>query len=189
MSETPVTPEDDGIPNYANDDSSAYDEADRPLFDDSPAALPGDDADALPPVDIGPEEEADLSEQPRSNDVASVDHESWVDSQSGIGVTDEEGDVTVEVGPVDVQPVDTNVDVPPPDMRPEDADVTIYDVNGPGGPGKPVGRLVDSSSAPVDPAPQTNDDVTAFDSHEIEGLSPEESAMHVVDDPDATIAD
>lgn len=185
MSETPVSPEDDGIPKTADDDSFAYDLGDHPSFDDSPPSMPGDDADALPPVEIGAEEEADLSELPRSNDVASVDHESWEDSESGVGDTGE-GDVTVEVQPVDVQPVDTNVDVLPPDARPEDADVTLYDVDEPG---EPVGRLVDSSSAPVDPAPPTNDDVTAFDSHEIEGLSPEESAMHVVDDPDATIAD
>jgi uncharacterized protein DUF5709 len=186
MSETPFSPEDDGIPDYANDDSSAYDEGTRPLFDDSPAALPGTDLDELPPVDIGPEEEADLNELPRSNDVASADHETWVDSQSGIGVTESEGDVAVEVGPVDVQPVNTNVDVPPPDVRGEDADITLDDVNQPG---YPVGRLVDSTSAPVDPTPTTTDDVTAFDTHETEGLSPEESAMHVVDDPDATIAD
>jgi hypothetical protein len=186
MSERPISPEDDGIPNYANDDSSAYDEADRPLFDDSPAALPGNDWDALPPVDVGPEEEADLSELPYSNDLASADHETWVDSESGIGVTEQEGDVTVEVGPIDVQPVSTNLDVRPPDALGEDTEVTSYDVNELG---YPVGRLVESSSSPVDPAPQTNDDVTAFDTHETEGLSPEESAMHVVDDPDATVAD
>lgn len=35
--------EDSGIPDYADDASTAYDEADRPRLDDSPAALPGEE--------------------------------------------------------------------------------------------------------------------------------------------------
>lgn len=185
MSETPVSPEDDGIPNYADDDSSAYDIGDRPSFDDSPAALPVDDPEALPPEEVGPEEEADLSEWPPNLDAATVDHEAWVDSESGIGVTDDGEFVVEEVEPVDVQPVDTNVDVAPPDSPGEDTDVTLYEVDEPG---DPVGRLVESSSDPIDGEPDPNDDVTAFDSGEREGLSPEESAMHLVEDPDTPLA-
>lgn len=186
MSETPISPEDDGIPNYADDDSSAYDLGDRPSFDDSPAALPADEPQALPADEIGPEEEADLSEWPPNADAATVDHEAWIDSQSGIGVTaDDDGEIVAEVEPVDVQPVDTNVDVAPPDTPAEDTDVTLYEVDDAG---DPVGRLVRSSSDPVDGTPDPGDDVTAFDSGEVGGLTPEESAMHVVDDPDQSLA-
>jgi hypothetical protein len=185
MRETPISPEDDGIPNYADDDSSAYDLGDRPSFDDSPAALPVDDPEALPPEEIGPEEEADLSEWPPNADVASADHEAWIDSQSGIGVSDDDGDVTVEVEPVDVQPLGTTLDVAPPDTPAEDTDVTLYDVDEPG---DPVGRLVESASDPVDGTAPRDNDVTAFDSNEFEGLSPEEAAMHFVEDPDKPLA-
>ncbi len=43
----PSTPEDEGIPDYANDDSTAYDDTDRPRFRDSPPPLPGDRPQAL----------------------------------------------------------------------------------------------------------------------------------------------
>lgn len=36
------TPEEEGIPDYADDTSTAYEEADRPRFRDSPAELPAD---------------------------------------------------------------------------------------------------------------------------------------------------
>ena len=67
----------------------------------------------------------------------------------------------------------------------EDIDVTLYDIDEPG---DPVGRLVESSSDPVDGTPPRDNDVTAFDSHELEGLSPEEAAMHFVEDPDTPLA-
>lgn len=168
MSETSVSPEDDGIPGYADDESTAYDLGDRPSFEDSPAALPGRDPEALPPEEIGPEEEADLSEATPNEDAAIVDHEAYIDSQSGIGVSDD-GDLLFDVEPVDVEPVGTTLDVRPPDTPAEDTDVTLYEVDEGG---DPVGRLIESDSGPVD----------VYDSHEIEGLSAEESAMHITED-------
>ena len=165
MSESSISPEDDGIPSYADDESSAYDIGDRPSFEDSPAALPGDEPEALPPEEIGPEEEADLSEQPWNADAADFDHESYVESESGIGVTGDERGVLV-----DVEPADPSVSSTSLDARAEDADVTLYDVDEPG---DPVGRLE-----------ETSDPGVGFDSHEVEGLSPEEAAMHTVDDPE-----
>lgn len=50
MTETPQPPErpeDEGIPDYAADTSTAYDEADRPRLDDSPPALPADEPQAV----------------------------------------------------------------------------------------------------------------------------------------------
>jgi hypothetical protein len=49
----------------------------------------------------------------------------------------------------------------------EDTDVTLYEVDDGG---DPVGRLVESES---------HEPGAADDSHEIEGLSPEEAAMHL----------
>lgn len=50
VSETPQPPErpeDEGIPDHAADTSTAYDQADRPTFDDSPPALPADQPQAV----------------------------------------------------------------------------------------------------------------------------------------------
>lgn len=185
MSELRPSPDDEGIPDVADDDSYAYDQGDRPSFDDSPAALPEDEPTALPPEEIGPEEEADLSERPASEDAAEFDHERYVDSQSGVGVTgddDDAGVVVVEVTPVDpddVTPVDVNVDVPPDDLLENDTDITLYEVDEPG---DPVGRLIDPGD---DGALDSSSDSIAEDTNEIEGMSAEEAAMHTVDDPDA----
>jgi len=102
MSEIPASPEDDGIPKYADEDSYAYDVGDRPSFDDSPAALPGEEPAVLPAEEIGPEEEADLSEQPSNSDAATADHESYVESEAGIGVTGDDEGVVVDVEPLDL---------------------------------------------------------------------------------------
>jgi len=179
MSETPVSPEDDGIPKYADDTSYAYDVGDRPSFEDSPTALPADEPAVLPPEEIGPEEEADLSELPASQDAATADHETYVDSESGIGVSDDDIGVVVEVAPVDA-----SVDVPPPDAPAEAGDVTLYDVDEPG---DPVTRLVESTSD-VDGVP-SDDGMVAFESGEVEGLTQEEAAMHIVDDQRRPLAD
>ena len=41
------TPEEEGLPDYADDDSTAYEEADRPRFRDSPANLPADEPQGM----------------------------------------------------------------------------------------------------------------------------------------------
>lgn len=41
------TPEEQGIPDHADDDSTAYGEAERPRFRDSPASLPADEPQAV----------------------------------------------------------------------------------------------------------------------------------------------
>jgi hypothetical protein len=171
MSETPISSEDDGIPDYADDESSAYDTGDRPSFEDSPAALPGEDPAVLPPEVVSPEEEADLSEQPP---IASSTEES-MESESEIGVTgDGDGGVVVDAEPADTNVATTSLDRPAEDadVTAEDAGVTLYDVNEPG---DPVGRLVEAPSEPE----------AGADSDETQGLTPEESAMHTVDDPGA----
>jgi hypothetical protein len=189
MSELRPSPEEEGIPDVADDDSYAYDQGDRPSFDDSPAALPEDELEELPPEEIGPEEQADISELPASEDAAEFDHERYVDSQSGVGVTedfDEPGVVVVDVTPADedeVTPVNQNVDVPPQDWREKDTDFTLNDVNGPGA---PIGRLMDPGD---DGVVDFSGDSIGSDTHEVSGLTQEEAAMHVVDDPDAPLAE
>jgi len=179
MSELPSSPEDDGIPSHASDDSYAYDQGDRPSFDDSPAALPGYEPTVLPPEEVGPEEAADLAEQPASEDAAEFDHERYVDSQSGVGVTDDEDDLGVIV---DVAPVDSTLDGTADDYLANDTDVTLYDVDDRG---DPVGRLIDPGD---DGAFDSSSESIAVDTNEIEGMSAEEAAMHIVDDPDASVA-
>jgi hypothetical protein len=46
----------EGIPDYADDESTAYDESDRPRFEDSPA-LPGDEPVALDDFGLTGEEQ------------------------------------------------------------------------------------------------------------------------------------
>lgn len=41
------SPEDEGLPDYADDDSTAYEDVDRPRFRDSPAILPADEPQAV----------------------------------------------------------------------------------------------------------------------------------------------
>lgn len=61
MSEDPVegaaTPEAEGIPDYADDDSTAYDDTARPSFRDSPPAMPADEPQALDTPGLTAEEQ------------------------------------------------------------------------------------------------------------------------------------
>jgi hypothetical protein len=52
----PESPEDSGIPGYADDTSSAYDRGTRPSFED-PVALPGDEAVGVDDFGVTPAEE------------------------------------------------------------------------------------------------------------------------------------
>ncbi|NUT24157.1 MAG: hypothetical protein HOV77_33805 [Hamadaea sp.] len=55
----------DGIPDYADDTSTAYDTDDSErITDDTAPALPGDEPSYLPDESATPEEEADLAEGP-----------------------------------------------------------------------------------------------------------------------------
>ncbi|NUO59369.1 MAG: hypothetical protein HOV71_27645, partial [Hamadaea sp.] len=54
----------DGIPDYADDTSTAYDTGDNPRIDDTAPSLPGDEPEYLPDESATPEEEADLTEGP-----------------------------------------------------------------------------------------------------------------------------
>jgi hypothetical protein len=59
VSDTPQPagrPEDEGIPDHAVDTSTAYDEADRPRFDDSPPPLPADRPQAVDEFGVTGEE-------------------------------------------------------------------------------------------------------------------------------------
>ncbi|MEV0274746.1 DUF5709 domain-containing protein [Hamadaea sp. NPDC050747] len=61
----------DGIPDYADDTSTAYDTGDNPRIDDTAPSLPGDEPEYLPDESATPEEEADLTEGP--NEAADAD--------------------------------------------------------------------------------------------------------------------
>jgi len=51
------SPEDEGIPDYADDTSTAFDEADRPRFNDSPQVFPADRPQALDEFGLTAEEQ------------------------------------------------------------------------------------------------------------------------------------
>ncbi|NUT35606.1 MAG: hypothetical protein HOV79_21340 [Hamadaea sp.] len=157
------SPEDEGIPGYADDTSTAYDRGDRPHFDDTAPALPEDEPLELP------------TEEPSDDELA--DEAAMED----VGTGEEFGDS--DVG----EPLDAAVDEPAQDVYLEDLsaadteealkdrELTAYDLEEPG---TAVGRLeAPDSGAGID------DEATsvATDTGEVEGMSAEEAAMHTVD--------
>lgn len=51
------TPEDEGVPDYADDTSTAFNEQDRPRFNDSPYPVPGREPEALDEFGLTAEEQ------------------------------------------------------------------------------------------------------------------------------------
>lgn len=64
----PERPEDEGIPDHADDTSTAFEEGDRPRLDDSPSALPADQPVALD--DFGLTAQEQRSGEPLSDRIA-----------------------------------------------------------------------------------------------------------------------
>lgn len=160
------SPEDEGIPGYADDASTAYDRGGRPRFDDSPPSLPEDEPTGLPAEEPSDDEIADQAEL---EDVGTG--ESFGDSDVG-GPLDAAVDEPAEdVYLDDLSATDTEEAL-------QDREMTAYDLEEPGA---AVGRLeAPDSGAGVD------DEATsvASDTGEVEGLTAEESAMHTVDPAD-----
>jgi hypothetical protein len=144
----------DGIPDYADDSSTAYDRGGRPQFDDPTFALPEDEPYALAEDQPGPAEEADLSEGPSS--AASFDEEADLDEAAGFGSDYENEDLIEDEAPYS-----------PTSLEDDDE-------------GEPVGRLVAPDlGAGVD----DEDEAWGEDTGEVDELSAEESAMHITDQP------
>ncbi|MEV6966498.1 DUF5709 domain-containing protein [Hamadaea sp. NPDC051192] len=140
----------DGIPDYADDTSTAYDTGENPRIDDTAPALPGDEPEYLTDESATPAEEADLTEGP--SEALDVDRTQELDLEAGFDDPDEESDELL----IDDEEPDPYAD-----------------------PDEPVGRLV----AP-DLGAGVDDEEEAWgeDTGEADGLSAEESAMHLSDE-------
>lgn len=152
----PEEPEAEGIPDPAADTSTAYDDADRPQFDDSPPALPAETPQAVDEYGVTAAEAR--RGEPLEDKLAREDP----DVGNGPGRPAEalrDAEALAEERP-----------------RPEPGPVSAYDRSESGG---PVGRLAEpDQQALVD----TEKDEVARDEGEAGGgLSAEEAAMHEVD--------
>jgi hypothetical protein len=107
MSTTPDHTESQGLPNHADDTSTAWDDPRHPDFDDSPPALPADEPQGLDDYGLTPDEEARdeplrarmLREEP---EIALADGPDVVDGEP-VGVGDEFGEtLSLDDPPVEV---------------------------------------------------------------------------------------
>jgi hypothetical protein len=132
-------PESDGLPEYADDDSTAYDEVPSGRIADGPdpAPLPADHAVAVDRYGTTAEE----ARQGESLDYKLArEYAAAGDSAAGDrAATDDEGDALSE----DVDQVHgAFADIAPEDYDPH-SKVSMYDRPDPDEPGRPVGRLVE----------------------------------------------
>lgn len=98
--DVPETPEEEGIPDYADDTSTAYEETERPTFSDSPAALPADRPQAVDEHGVtGPEaREGEPLEQRLQREEPAEDADArWPGAGSELGeeVVTEQGETQV----------------------------------------------------------------------------------------------
>src|SRR3954453_11904744 len=115
MSQTPVDPDDDGIPRSADEESSAYDLGGRPSFEDSPAASPGEEPAELPPEQVGPEKEAAPIEGYLNAVAPEPEMASEMASESQIEIIEHDGEVLVDIEPVPMTLSASAVGSPPGD--------------------------------------------------------------------------
>jgi len=170
------SPEDEGIPETADDTSSAYDRGSRPRFDEPSVALPADDPYELPEEEVGPDEEADLTEL-SDEEAAEQDADYYAEQQSGLIPDDGAEDPELAEFDPDAQSVFTDAGYEEPDLARSRGEASYYDQREAGA---PAGRLFDPGD---DGAVDSEAEAFAEDSGEVEGLSAEESAMHIVDEP------
>jgi hypothetical protein len=163
----PNDPESDGIPDVADDTSTAYDVHDRPRFEDSPVALPGDD-DWVAVDDYGVTPEESRRDEPMNarlvrerRDVSPDDWETAADDVLADEAVSEE-ELAQAARDADAWGI----------SEPEDINRPLP---------REVGRVVE-----LDEGFGEDDEAEsiAYDSGEIEGLSAEEAAMHEVPDED-----
>jgi Family of unknown function (DUF5709) len=166
----PNDPESEGIPDVADDNSTAYDDYDRPRFNDSPASLPVDGAVAVD--DYGVTAFESSRDEPLSarlvreqKDVSANDPETAADDEIADEAMSEEA-VAQSARDADAfgfDERDLDLNEPPPGE---------------------VGRLIAS-----DEGGSFEDDEAqsiAYDSREREGQAPEEAAMHEVPGEEVT---
>jgi hypothetical protein len=163
----PNDPESEGIPDIADDDSTAYDDREHHLFDDSPPSLPTDEAVAVD--DYGVTGYEISHDEPLSARLVREERD----------ISPDEPETAAIPGIADEATTD---DMLAQAARDADAfgdeDETEYDIDEPASGSGYVGRLV----APDEGGSFEDDeaDSIAYDSGEIEGQSPEEAAMHEV---------
>lgn len=159
MSTIPNNPESEGIPDTADDTSTAYDEHDRPRFEDSPVALPADEAVGVDDYGVTADESG--RDEPlkarlvrERHDVSPDDPETAADGGIAYEAMSDEA-IAQAARDADTME-DERLDTPPSDE---------------------VGRLV----AP-DEGGLTDEEAQslAYDAGEIQGRTSEETAMHQV---------
>jgi hypothetical protein len=167
-------PEAEGLPEVADDDSRAYDDAEsgREADGPDPAALPGDHSLALDRYGVTPEEAR--RGEPLDYKLAREDPE----PAARQSITPDEGDA-----------IETDLDRPGEDAGLgevpatwlEHSKVSMYDVPGVELRGRPVGRLVEPDEGVHS---DTEKDMVAWDAGPAGGgPSAEESAIHEVWEP------
>jgi hypothetical protein len=178
----PDDPEQEGIPSHADDTSTAYDEADRPRFNDSPPPLPADRPLGVDEVGVTAaeqrrgesladqlaREEPDVSaEDRRPSPEPGLADEVVTEATEAQAARDAEalGDDAEALG-----------DTAGPGSGPGSGDVSDYDLPESGG---PVGRLVEPDEGARTDAEK---DAIAVDQGEAGGQSAEEAAMHEITD-------
>jgi hypothetical protein len=174
--EPPAGPEDEGLPDYADDTSTAFDEADRPRFSDSPPALPADNPQGVEEYGVTaaearraePLDQRLLREEPDTpvDDPLSAPGSGLADEATGEAAADQAGRDADALG-VDPEPL----------TDPESA-TSGYDMGEAGG---AVGRLV---APDLGGYADTEGTEIAVDTGEAGGLTAEEAAMHSVPEAD-----
>jgi hypothetical protein len=170
-------PEADGIPEYADDDSTAYDDVRSPRIADGPdpAPLPGDEP-------TGVDRYGTTGEEARQGE--SLDYKlarEYPDGDAGDRPAedgDDEGDaLTDETDQVHGRAVEPTEEEYDPRSK-----VSMYDrPDDPSEPGRPIGRLVEPDEGGVS---DTEADAVAYDAGAAGGgPTAEEAAMHEVRDP------
>jgi len=160
----PNDPESEGIPDVADENSTAYDDYDRPRFDDSIVAMPADDAVAVDEYGVTPYESS--HEEPlkarlvrEQKDVSPDDPRTAAEQEIAEEAMSEEAQAQAarDADAFGFEEADVDLNEPLPSE---------------------VGRLVapDEGGSFEDDESQS----IAYDSREREGQAPEEAAMHEV---------
>ncbi len=155
----PIDPESEGLPDSADDESSAYDEHDRPRFDSS-ATTSGDEPMGVDEYGVTAEESSHDAPMNRrlwreEKDISPDDPETPRDRMIAEEATTEDDWAQASLDA---------------DVLNDDSVTDVYEP-------RPVGRLID---ADYDGLNDTEAESIAFDTGEIEGQSAEESAMHEI---------
>lgn len=169
----PEDPEEEGIPDYAVDTSTAYDEADRPRFEDSPPPLPADRPQAVD--DFGVTASEAREGEPLDDRLERERPDVPRRPQYTAGNTELADEVVTEQTEAQARE-DAEVLGTEPEPEPAAGPSAAWDKVPRGG--EPVGRLVEPDAGVP---PDTEKDLVATDEGEAGGgLSAEEAAMYEV---------